>query len=152
MDAHHGGVTSPDGNNLDSSKAELPASFLELAASRRQWIDETLAPWCRSASRTELVKAEAEWTNLAGRVDPRGTLWKWAWGRFPALVEEQLGEIDETHEVRVTRCDGSYVTGYPDARRSEHGRLAIISTAEDDADPISIDEIASVERALSPHV
>lgn len=127
------------------------ASFADLAASRREWIENVLKPWCAQASRRDLLNAEAEWGDIAGRVDPAGTLWTWAWGRFPNLVHEGLPGVNETYPVRVTLRDGSSLTGYPDSRRSEQGRLVLVATDAgrdlSELGPFSIDEIASVARA-----
>ncbi|REJ89855.1 MAG: hypothetical protein DWQ45_25400 [Planctomycetota bacterium] len=117
-------------------------TFDELVGSRREWIETVLKPWCRIAPRKELLKAEQEWPNLAGRVDPERTLWLWAWGRFPALVADGLHGIDETHQVVVARQGGGSLAGYPDARESRQGRLVL----HGDASPIDLDEIVSVER------
>ena len=90
-------------------------SFDALAASRRAWIDDVLRPWCREARRTDLLKAEQEWNDIAGKVDADRTLWLWAWSRFPCLYVDGLGGLEESWEVRVTlraeltspRADGS---------------------------------------------
>lgn len=122
--------------------------FDKLAESRRQWISEVLQPWCATAPRSELRRAELEWTDLAGKVDPQATLWTWAWGRFPALVSEGMAGLDETHPVTVTLKSGESHTGYPDARESEHGALVLVSgnpTAQL-LGPFSIDDIADVSR------
>lgn len=121
-------------------------TFDELVDSRRAWIEQTLQPWCRRAKRKELLKAEQEWPNLAGRVDPERTLWLWAWSRFPSLVTDGLHGIDETHEVVVARTGGVSISGYPDARDSKRGRLVL----HDVGDPIEIDDITSIERAIVP--
>ena len=92
-----------------------------------------------------LKRAELEWADLAGRVEPATTLWKWAWVRFPDLVHEQLPGIDETHEVRVILKDGAAYAGYPDNRKSTAGRL-VLSSIEGERGPWPIDAIASVLR------
>lgn len=128
-------------------------TFDDLVESRRQWIDEVLVPWCRQASRDELLQAEQEWENLAGRVDPQATLWKWAWSRFPALVHETLSGLDESRELRITLADGAELVGYPDNRRTEPGRLVLLCTAGDGAGdyslPVSINDITAVEPLVS---
>jgi hypothetical protein len=127
-------------------------AFDELVARRREWIEQVLKPWCRSASLADLKRAELEWSDLAGRIDPRSTLWMWAWSRFPALVHEQLPGVDETHEVRVTLKNGAAHAGYPDNRKTEGGQLVLLLTSDDanrrltESGPLSIDEIAQVER------
>src|SRR5687767_6788549 len=83
------------------SQNEAMKTFAELAASRREWIDAVLRPWCVQASRRDLVLAEMDWGDIAGRVDAEATLWTWAWGRFPELVHEGLSGVSETREVRV---------------------------------------------------
>lgn len=118
--------------------------FNELAASRRAWIDDVLIPWCRTASRAELRKAEADWTNIAGNVAPEKTLWAFAWSRFDGLIHEQFGGLDESREWRVLLRDGATFSGYPDARRSLQGEMILI-TSDGDAGPFAIDNIAAVE-------
>lgn len=124
--------------------------FDQLVESRKRWIAEVLQPWCRTAPRADLRRAELEWTDIAGKVDPQATLWTWAWGRFPDLVSEGISGIEETWPVRVTLKDGQSCTGYPDSRRSEHGQLVLISddpsAAPATLGPFSIDEIAQVVR------
>ena len=123
------------------------ASFEELAASRRAWIDDVLRPWCEHACRIELIKAFAEWTNVAGNVDPDGTLWMWAWSRFPAIVNEELSGIDETKPIQVALQDGTTVFGYPDKRSSSNGNLVLIEPESgEELGPYSIDEIASASH------
>jgi hypothetical protein len=125
-------------------------SFEELVASRRAWITEVLEPWCRQALRADLLKAEAEWGDIAGRVDELATLWTWAWSRFPALVQRGVRGIDETRPVRVELHDGRRYVGYPDARASVKGRLVLLAARGDapgfeESGPFSIDDIARVE-------
>ncbi len=124
------------------------ATFQELAASRRDWIDKVLAPWCRGAARAELLEAEAEWLDIAGKVDAASTLWNWAWGRFPDLVSAGMPGIDETHAVTVTLADGRVVTGFPDSRAARPGQLVLIDAADPQVNhgPISIDDIRDVRR------
>jgi hypothetical protein len=117
-------------------------SFTNLAASRRAWIDDVLIPWCRTADRKELLKAEADWVNVAGQVDAEATLWTWAWGRFPGLVHPEMGGLDESREIELRLNDGRTLRGYPDARRSRRGELVLL-TADGDAGPMSIDDVAA---------
>lgn len=125
---------------------------MELAASRREWIEQVLRPWCIQAPHRELKLASLEWQDIAGKVDPDSTLWTWAWSRFPALVHEGMPGVNETAEVRVTFRDGTVLEGYPDARESTAGRLVLLARSEADpgtyalAEPKSIDEIVSAER------
>ena len=119
------------------------STFDDLVASRRNWIDDVLEPWCRTASLADLRKAGSEWGNIAGTVDVESTLWLWAWSRFPDLVNQELSAVDETHEVQVTLEDGRVVTGYPDARETGSGRLVVVS-ADDEHGPFLIDEIVEV--------
>jgi hypothetical protein len=125
-------------------------TFDELAASRRDWIADVLRPWCEQAVRVDLLKAELDWPDIAGRVDAASTLWTWAWARFPALVHEGLSGVDETFAVRVTLRDGSSCVGFPEGRKSQRGQLVLVSVAGEQAHeelgPFSIDDIAMVER------
>lgn len=126
------------------------ASFEQLVASRKNWITEVLKPWCQNAPRSELLKAEPEWLDIAGKVSAEKTLWLWAWSRFPEMVHESLG-IEETSEVQVTLQDGNVVEGFPDSRKSQQGKLILCgrepdSLASKEFGPYSIDEIVSVRR------
>ncbi len=69
-----------------ASENDSVETFEQLAASRRQWINDVLMPWGRQASLRDLREAEHDWMNIAGRVDPAMTLYTWAWSRFPAAV------------------------------------------------------------------
>ncbi|MFN8854409.1 MAG: hypothetical protein ACK50P_02530 [Planctomycetaceae bacterium] len=127
-------------------------TFAELAASRRAWLDDILKPWCQTATRRELLLAEHEWTDVAGKVDPVKTLWCWAWGRFPGLVNTELQGIDETTAVCVTLRDGRVVAGYPDARESLHGELYLLGRDPENPrrsltlGPFLIDDVATIEK------
>ncbi len=123
-------------------------NFYDLATSRRKWIDEVLAPWCKVVDRKELLKAEMEWLDIAGKVDETATLWTWAWSRFPDLVYDGLAGVNETCEVTVLLKDGTRVIGFPDGRRTEKGMLYLVTTdsAVPEAGPFSIDDIESVQR------
>jgi hypothetical protein len=123
--------------------------FDELVASRRSWIDEVLKPWCCRAPVADLKRAELEWSDLAGRIDAQATLWTWAWGRFPELVDEQLPGVNETYEVRVTLKNGGEHVGFPDNRQSTAGRL-VLATRGGEAGPWPIDQIAEVKRIHEP--
>jgi hypothetical protein len=129
---------------------ESNLGFDALIASRRTWIDTVLKPWMRTAPRRDLLFAEQEWVDLAGRADPRKTLWPWAWSRFPVLYVDDLGGLEETYRVTVTLRDGSQHAGYPDARRSLHGELVLLGDSvvngSRDLGPFSIDDVVSVER------
>lgn len=126
-------------------------TFDDLAASRRAWINDVLAPWCRQADRKQLIKAQIDWVNLAGQVDPKATLWVWAWSRFAPIVHDGLPGLSETNEVLVTLKSGAIISGYPDNRESEHGQLVLLIQGTDGrlvhAEPISIDDVQSVEFA-----
>jgi hypothetical protein len=125
-------------------------TFDDLAASRRDWIATVLRPWCGQATRVDLLKAELDWPDIAGKVDADATLWTWAWGRFPALVHEGLSGVDETFAVRVTLRDGSSHVGFPEGRKSQRGQLVLLAASasggNSELGPFSIDDIASVER------
>ena len=73
----------------------VPPSFEDLAASRRQWIDDVLRPWCRQATLRQLRQAEIEWLDIAGRVDLNATLWTWAWERFACLTHPEMAGVNE---------------------------------------------------------
>ena len=102
-------------------------------------------PWCRVASRADLLRAEDEWIDIAGKVAPERSLWLWAWSRFPALYVEGLGGLEESWPVRLVDRDGGVIEGYPDNRASERGQL-VLQTASGPAGPIKIDDIVSIER------
>lgn len=121
-------------------------TFVELVQSRRHWIDSVLRPWCRAAPRAELVKAEAEWEDIAGRAAPEFTLWLWAWERFPVLYVEGMRGVEETYPVRVTLTDGTKVEGYPDSKQSRRGQLFISQEDGSIAGPFAVDAIAAIER------
>lgn len=120
--------------------------FDELVASRKMWIENVLRPWCRTATRSELLKAEREWTDIAGRASPEFTLWPWAWSRFPAIYVEGLQGIDESFEVCVSLRDGHTVTGFPDNQLSQRGQLVVVNTAGSQG-PYSLDLIVKITRA-----
>ena len=123
------------------------SAFAELTASRRAWIQEVLVPWCRTANVPSLLKAEMEWGDIAGRVDPQFSLWLWAWSRFPVLYVEGLKGLDETYAVQVTTIDGAAHTGYPDSRSSSRTQLILVdSTTGNSVGPLRLDRIVSVER------
>jgi hypothetical protein len=120
-------------------------TFAELVDSRRAWLADVLIPWCRVASRKDLMRAEQEWTDIAGKIAPERSLWLWAWSRFPALYVEGLGGLEESWAVAVELRDKPPVSGYPDNRASERGQL-VIQTTDGPTDPLSIDDIVRVER------
>ena len=135
-------------NHNSFRKPITMATFDELVDSRKQWIEETLKPWCRAANLKALRKAEAEWGDIAGRADPEATLWTWAWSRFPDLVHEGLSGVDETCAVAVYLTDGAQFVGFPDGRAGEKGELVLACSAPQQATkgPFSIDEIRRVEK------
>ncbi|RLS52292.1 MAG: hypothetical protein DWH91_17040 [Planctomycetota bacterium] len=125
------------------------SAFLQLSASRRAWIQEVLIPWCRQANLPSLFKAEMEWGDIAGRIDPQFSLWLWAWSRFPGLYVEGLRGLDETWPVRLTLRDGSEHTGYPDSRRSSRSQLRLTATVNEqavDRGPFNLDQVVKLER------
>ena len=123
-------------------------SYDELIASRKDWIETILRPWCREAQLKDLKRAEQEWKDIAGKVAPEMTLWTWCWERFPILVHDGLTGVNETAEVTVTLKDGRQVTGFPDGRQSVAGKLVLInSETATEQGPFGIDEVQSVEAA-----
>ena len=129
------------------------ATFEELVAARKDWIESVLKPWCQQARRSELLKAELEWTDIAGKVAPEKTLWLWAWSRFPDLIHESLG-IEETSQVHVRTKAGREFIGYPDSRKSLQGKLVIWGGDTNDgvpreSEPCSIDDIEFVRRGTN---
>jgi hypothetical protein len=125
-------------------------AFEDLAAARRDWIQQVLRPWCQAASHKELRKAELEWLDIAGRVDVQATLWTWAWERFPEIVHAEMAGVHEAWEVRVRLRDGRELTGYPDSRQSQRGVLVLIGRRDDgvfeETSGISIDDIGEIQR------
>jgi hypothetical protein len=120
-------------------------TFSDLVASRRAWLSEVLIPWCRVASRADLIRAEQEWTDIAGKIAPERSLWLWAWSRFPVLYVEGLGGLEESWAVRLTVRSGAVIEGFPDNRASGRGEI-VLQTSKGASAPIAIDEIVSVER------
>ena len=135
--------------NTDLQPSGVPETFEQLAAARRDWIEQVLRAWCQRAPLKELRKAELEWFDIAGRADTNPTLWTWAWERFPAIVHADLPGVHETNLVDVLLHDGSRLCGYPDARQSLRGMLVLVGTNDDGSmithPAISIDQIAQVQ-------
>ena len=128
-----------------------PSDFPALIASRRDWIETVLRPWCRAASRRDLRLAESQWADLAGDVGVRETLWAWAWERFPALCEPGLTPPSESRPVRVALTTGETVVGTPDGRRSRGGVLWLLCGSPhgwEERGPFALDEIERVEPAV----
>ncbi len=128
-------------------------TFEDLADARRTWIDEVLRPWCERTVRRELLAAQQEWTNLAGKVDSEKTLWAWAWGRFPDLVHEEMSGIDETAKVKLRLKTGDEFVGFPDARESEGGLLLLLvdqGGGLEHLGPFNIDDIEEIRRVEPP--
>ncbi|HIE99851.1 MAG TPA: hypothetical protein EYG03_05770 [Planctomycetes bacterium] len=124
-------------------------SFEELAASRRQWIDDVLRPWCRQATLKQLRQAEVEWLDIAGRVDIQATLWTWTWERFDVLTHPDMAGVNESHEVQVTLKDGTVVQGFPDSRESQRGTLLLVPFGAESEEPqilgpYAVDDVAAV--------
>lgn len=135
-------------HDLELAAPDLTA-FQALSASRRGWIQEVLIPWCRTANAPSLLRAELEWGDIAGRVDPQFSLWLWAWSRFPVLYVEGLRGLDESYLVRVTLLDGSQYEGYPDSRASSRAQLVLVDREDGktvERGPLRLDQVQSVER------
>ncbi len=128
-------------------------TFSDLVASRKTWLADVLRPWCAQAALKDLKRAEQEWVDIAGKVDPEKTLWYWAWSRFPDLVNADLASIDEARRVEVTLRDGRSLTGYPDARESQQGQLVLVARdpaspgRHEEHGPFSLDEIVAIAQA-----
>ena len=130
----------------------MSPTFADLVASRKQWLEQVLKPWCLAAPWKELIQAQQDWPNIAGQVDPQSTLWVWAWSRFPVLVHDGLPGLDETHRIRVTLQDARIREGFPDNRESRCGKLKLLCETKPGSgqfelsEAISIDDIVSVAR------
>jgi hypothetical protein len=128
-------------------------TFADLVASRKAWLADVLAPWCAQAALKELIRAELEWVDIAGKVDPEKTLWYWAWSRFPDLVNADLVAIDEARQVTVTLRDGRSFTGFPDSRQSKQGQLVLVGRdparpkSHEEHGPFLIDDVTAIARA-----
>jgi len=134
--------------DLEPAAPDLSA-FQALSASRRGWIQGFLIPWCQTANVPSLLKAEMEWGDIAGRVDPQFSLWLWAWSRFPVLYVEGLRGLDESFLVRVTLQDGSQYEGYPDSRATLRALLVLVDREDGktvERGPLRLDQVQSVER------
>ena len=135
-----------------SSESSRTDPYSDLVVSRKAWLDNVLRPWCFQAGYKDLLLAEGEWQNLAGKVEPQKTLWYWAWSRFPELVHPDISDINETHALTVELKNGDQYTGFPDARESLHGKLVIQLTEQTDKGmantqkQFKIDEIHTVQR------
>lgn len=126
------------------------ATFEFLVESRKSWIQAVLRPWCQTAPLKELKKADQEWFDIAGKADPKATLWTWAWERFPAIVHPDLPGVHETYEITVTLRDGRSLTGFPDNRATQRGMLVLVGSDSDgrltSLGPFCIDDVVSVVR------
>ena len=137
--------------DLELAAPDLSA-FQALSASRRGWIAEFLIPWCRTASVPSLLKAEMEWGDIAGRVDPQFSLWLWAWSRFPVLYVDGLRGLEESFLVQVTLHSGSLHVGYPDSRASQRAQLVLVDREDGqtvERGPFRLDQVRAVERVES---
>lgn len=138
----------------DETPKAPPASphFQSLAASRRDWIQTILRPWCQTATVQDLRRAELEWHDLAGRADAAATLWTWAWERFPDAVHADFPGLNETWPLEVQLVDGEILRGYPDARRSLRGQLVLVSHEPaatgglSESVPVLLDQVSSIRR------
>lgn len=141
-------MSAPETTPATTAGPVVPDSFEDLAASRRQWIDEVLHPWCCKASLKQLRQLEPEWLDIAGRVDVNATLWTWAWERFAGLTHPEMAGVNETSQIRVSLKDGTSVIGFPDSRLSLRGMLVIIGSGDEgltEHGPFSIDDVVSVK-------
>ena len=121
------------------------SSFEEMIASRKDWIETILRPWCQQATLKDLKRAEQEWLDIGGKVATEMTLWTWAWERFPVLTHDGLTGVNETVEVTVSLKDGRSITGFPDGRKSVHGKLVLVeSVTGKEQGPFIIDEVECV--------
>ena len=137
--------------DIDPAAPDLSA-FHELSHSRRAWIQEFLIPWCRTANVPSLLKAEMEWGDIAGRIEPQFSLWLWAWSRFPVLYVDGLRGLDESFFVRVTLQDGTRHEGYPDGRATSRAMLVLVDREDGktvERGPFRLDQVLSVERVGS---
>lgn len=140
-------MTLPESKSFTPRPSDHPATFAELVASRKAWLDDILRIWCQRARHRDLLLAEQEWIDIAGKVDPEKTLWAWAWSRFPDLIHPELG-IDESQEIVVTLGGGPVYRGYADARRSRQGKLCLLQSGDGcEVGPFLIDEIAMVQKS-----
>lgn len=138
-------MTLPEFERATPLATALPCTFADLVASRKAWLEYQLQPWCQRARHRDLLLAEQEWVDIAGKVDPEKTLWAWAWSRFPDLIHPELG-IDESQEIVVTLVGGEICQGYADARRSLQGRLCLVQSNDGrEVGPFLIDEIEMVK-------
>ncbi len=136
----------------DAVPAPDLSAFHELSASRRAWIQEVLIPWCRVANVPSLAKAELEWGDIAGRIDPQFSLWLWAWSRFHVLYVEGLRGLEESYCVRVTLSDGSRHEGFPEGRASHRALLLLLDREAGQTvqrGPFRLDQVLSVERVAA---
>ncbi|MEO2015968.1 MAG: hypothetical protein ABGZ53_16535 [Fuerstiella sp.] len=138
----------------ENGTQDSPTTFEELAASRRQWIDDVLRPWCRQATLKQLRQAEVEWLDIAGRVDIKATLWTWSWERFPVLTHPEMAGVNESHQVQVTLKDGTVAQGFPDSRESLRGTLVLVpyDTEPEGSNvlgPYSVDDVVAVQSVPS---
>lgn len=139
-------MMTPEAEFVPSNGSAAQPTFAHLVTSRKEWLEGQLKPWCQRARQRDLLLAEQEWIDLAGKVDPEKTLWAWAWNRFPDLVHAELG-IDESHEILVTFTSGETCQGYADARRSHQGKLYLIRSADRaDVGPFLIDDVQAVTK------
>jgi hypothetical protein len=69
-------------------------------------------------------------------------------------VNQELQGIDETTAVRVSLKDGQTVSGFPDARESQHGELYLLGRDPGQTfrtnmlGPFSIDDVQAVEKCV----
>lgn len=141
-------MNDPTAQTDNQSVSQDITAFHALSRSRRAWIQDVLIPWCRTANIPSLTKAEQEWGDIAGRVDPQFSLWLWAWSRYPVLYVEGLRGLDESAFVEVTLSDGTRHHGYPDSRASHRALLVLVDREHGttvERGPFRLDQIIKVE-------